>query len=320
MGVPPIRDVRYPVGTTVLWRWIERPEDHRMAAFAAAFAGARRRVQDRTRAGLDAGDVDALIGYARRCALAAARTGDPRPVVSALDALSAVDAERADSHDLAFTVLAVAAAAGRGGLRFADAAAGAARRADPRVFRMLVSVASRPANSIGYRPVEAAGGTVLVFDGGVRYSPGRDLVPIALGLAAALAEEGTYRVDAVSVRTSLPPSWIGQRLDPRVTALVDEMTGCVSLRGAPMDRPRDHMLLAFLAESATPEGATAVAERADRGSSAHATVLGVADGRLSAVLVVRCLRTGPPFESPERLARFRTMLATALRADGTLET
>lgn len=292
----PIRTVRYPEGTTVLWRWTERPEDGRVAAFVAAFTAARGRVQARTRASLDPGDIETLIGYTRRCALAAARTGDPAAVVSALDALSAVDAARADAHDLAFAVLAVAGAAGCAGIPVPVAAAGAMRRADPRVARMLTSVASRPANSSGYRPVEVAGGPVLLFDARLPYRPDRDLVPIALGLAAAFEAEGTYRVDDVSLGTRPPVSWIGDRQDQRAAALVDEMTGCVSLRG--------DMFLVYLGESPAPEGAAAVAAAADGRSTAYATVLGVAAGRLSAVAISK----GVPVEGPERLARLRATI------------
>jgi len=307
--VPSIRSVRYPRGATVLWRWTDCPEDHRVATFVAAFTGARGSVQVRTRAGLDAEDIETIIGYARRCALAAVRSQDPGRVAEAFDALSTIDTARADSHDLAFAVLALASAASCLGVPVASSAAGAMRRADPRVVRMLTSAALRPARSSGYRPVRVAGGPVLVFDARPADQPECDLVPLALGLASAFEDEGTYRVDEVSIDVSVPPGWVGERLDRRARALTGEVTACVSLRGAPVERPRDHMLLVYVARSPTAAGAAALAEGASCRTSSHSTVLALADGHLSAIVIVKSMRAGQrAYEGIERMARFRPLV------------
>ena len=162
-----------------------------------------------------------------------------------------------------------------------------------------------------------ADGPVLFEDGYASYEPDRDLVPIVFALAAAIEGEGTYRVEQLGIADDLPPVWVAADADTLVAAALERLTGCASVHAVPSAgsgrNPRDHFLLVFVAEAATAEDATAVAQGANRGGRRESVVLGVAAGRLCAILIAACVHAGrPSFERAEIIARFRPMVSAAL--------
>jgi hypothetical protein len=320
-GPSPIAGVAYPEGSADLWRWVDRPEDGALAAFLATYVATDRPDQTVTRANLTMDDLYTLLLFAKRCALAAIRTGDQRAARQAFDALSAIDIERVDWRDVVVTAMLAGYAAPRTGLPATEAAAGAVGRAEPRVSEIIAEAAEKDdidlAGSCGYRVVTTPDGPALFEDGLEFYQPDRDLVPVALGLAAAIEDDRTYHVDGLSIGEDLPPIWVSANTDKRIAAAIDGLTGCASIHGYPLAGPDrgapDHFLLVYLAEAATTEDAAAIAEGATHGGRPGSVELGVAAGRLCAVLVAASTRSGEPsLEDTASLARFQPTLAALL--------
>jgi hypothetical protein len=317
-GPSPIAHVRYPPRAGDLWRWVEQPADATMSEFVSAYAAADGQSQGRTRASLTMRDLYTLLLFARRRGFAAIRTGDPAAAAEAYDALSAIDIERVDWRDVWSAAMLAGYAASRAGAPVAaDAAVG---RADPRVAEILSRAAVAKVDlskACGYRVVPASDGLVLFDDGYKRYEPDRDLVPIALGIAAAIEHDGTYRVDGLGICQGIPPFWAAADTDRRVAAAIEQLTGCASVHATPIDGPPtgmyDHFLSARLAEAATVEDATTIAQKANRSRRSGTTAMAVTAGRLCAVFVAACaLADQPSRETAETLARFQPTVMALL--------
>lgn len=212
-------------------------------------------------------------------------------------------------------------AASRAGISATTAAAGAVGQADPRVAEIPSAAADDEidlAESCGYRVVTTADGPALFEDGYESYEPDRDLVPIALGIAAAVDAEGTYRVDRLGIGEQLPPIWVGADVDKRMAAAIETLTGCASIHASPITgsgrNPDDHFLNVYLAEAATAKDAAVVARGANRGGRPGSVVLGVAAGRLCSVLVAACVLSGQAsFEDAATISRFQPAFSALLR-------
>lgn len=319
-GPSPIADIDYPEGSGDMWRWVERPQDAAMSAFIGTYAAADEPGRAVTRASLSMDDLYTVLLFARRRAFAAIRSGDRHAVVEAFDALSAIDIERVDWRDVSVAAMLAAHAASRASIPVTTAASRAVDRADPRVAEVLSAAADDEidlAESCGYRVVTTADGPALFEDGYESYEPDRDLVPIALGIAAAVEGEGTYRVDRLGIGEELPPIWVGADIDKRVAAAIESLTGCASIHASPIAgpgrNPNDHFLNVYLAEAATATDAAVVARGASRGGRPGSVVLGVAAGRLCSVLVAACELSGQPsFESAATMTRFRPTISALL--------
>jgi hypothetical protein len=321
-GPSPIADIDYPAGSGNLWRrWVELPQDAAMSVFIGGYAAAAEPDRVVTRASLTMDDLYTVLLFAERRAFAAIHTGDPAAAVEAFDALSAIDTERVDWRDVTVTAMLAAYAASHAGMPAVAAAEGAIGRADPQVAKVLSRAADDEeidlAKSCGYRVVATADGPALFEDGGKSYEPDRDLVPIALGVAAVIEGERTYRVQRLSIGKHLSPVWVAAETDERVAAAVENLTGCGSVHAAPLAgtgrNPGDHFLTVYLAEAATAEDAAVVAEGATRGGRPGSVGLGVAAGRLCAVFVAACVVADEPsFESAESLTRFQAPVAALL--------
>jgi hypothetical protein len=319
-GPSPIAGVTYPVGSGDLWRWVDRPADAVLSAFVAGYVTAGEQSRARMRASLTMDDLYTVLLFAQRSGFAAIRTGDARLAGEAFDALSTIDVERVDWRDLVVAASLAGYAAGRAGAVPAAAAAGAIRRAEPQVAEILTEAAVDGidlAETCGYRVVETASGPVLFEDGYERYAPDRELAPIALGIAAVIEGDRTYRVDGLTIAEDLPQVWVAADTDTRVGAALGRVTGCVSISASPLpvsgQRPGDHFLNVWLVEAATAADAALVAGGAGRGGRAGAVVLAVPAGRLCAVLVGACTLVGrPPFETVQTLARFQPAVSALL--------
>jgi hypothetical protein len=320
-GPSPIADVDYPQGSADLWRWVERAQDAAMSAFIGTYVAATEPDRAMTRASLTMADLYTVLLFARRRAFAAIRTGDPRAAVEAFDAVSAVDIARVDWRDVAVAAMLARYAASRAGIPAPTAAVQAIRRADPPVAQVISDIVDDDefdlAEASGYRVVTTVDGAALFDDGYEPYAPDRDLVPIASAFAAVLEHEGNYRVESLGIADKIPPIWVAADTDPRVAAAVEGLTGCASIHAVPVAghgrNSHEHFLNVYLAEAATLQDAVTIAQGASHGGRPGSAVLGVATGRLCAVVVAACSVHGrPSLENAETMARFQPMLSVLL--------
>jgi hypothetical protein len=103
-GPSPLVAVRYPDRAYRLWRWVPAAEDDAVLAVVnAAWSGGPAEWAE-LRASLTMDDLYTVMAFARRRALLAVRTGDPRYVEHGLNALALVEPQRVDRRDLHATV------------------------------------------------------------------------------------------------------------------------------------------------------------------------------------------------------------------------
>lgn len=320
-GPSPIADVDYPGEASDLWRWIDCPQDDMLSAFVGSYAAADEQAQARIRASLTMDDLYTVLLFASRRALAAIRTGDPGAVVDAFDAVSAIDIERVDWRDVGVAATFAAYSASYAAIAPGTAAAGAIGRADEPVAEIMAEVVDQDetdlAEECGYRVVITAGGPVLFEDDGEPYEPERDLVPITIGIAEAIEQDGTYEVSGVSVGHELPGIWVGADSDQRVAAAIENLTGCASIDAEPVTDETSglggHFLVLFVAEAATAQDAAVIAEAANRSIPGRSVVIGFAVERLCVVGVAASSGSGAPsFESADSMARFRPAITALL--------
>lgn len=323
----PLAGVRYDGPAVDLWRWVDARPDTVVAAFADGYGDLDATDRARVRTSLSMDDCYTLVTFVRRCALAAIRTGDPTRVATAFDTLSAVTLERVDWRD-AWVAIVLATYAGRRlGLDVAAVAAPAAARAEPDVAEMLTEVTGRPVDLVeicGYREVDTPTGPVFFGDEGEPFTPTIDLLAVALAVAGAI-DRDSYRVTDVTAGAELPDVWLGgdDRPDPagrHAAAATRRLTGCVDVHAEP--RPdggnagaggNAHFLLAFVAEAADVPDAGAIAAAAEADPLPGATQLGVARGRLCAVLIARAaVQDGKSIEDSTTIERFRAGITAAL--------
>jgi len=313
---PPLCSVRYPAAADCLWRWVEASADAAVSAFVADYLRQDAAGRRTLRAALGPDELETLVTFARRRALAAIRTGDPAEALAAFDAVSAVDLTRIDWRDVWVAAALTTYAVRWTGREPAEAVRGAAGRADPEVAALLTDVTADPvdlADECGYRVWETPVGRVLVDDDGEAYAPTADLVGQA-SQTAALLERDRYRVDRVTVATTLPDRWLHDAA--RVRPALRRLTGCAqvdAVPAAPAVPGGSHFLLVFLAEAADGIDAATIAEAAASNSRRDTAELGVAVGRHCAVIVAGSPVVGlPAIEDPASLARFAPQLTTVL--------
>ncbi|MFC6018575.1 hypothetical protein ACFP2T_20490 [Plantactinospora solaniradicis] len=318
----PLWRVDYATAAEGLWRWVDAPADAAVSALVTGYAGLDAAGRRSLRSSLCPDDLYTLATFARRRAFAAIRTGAAIEVRAAFDALSAIELSRIDWRDIWVSAALASYAAERLGLTPAEAVRDAAGRAEPELAALLGEVTGDSIDLVeecGYRVVETPTGRVLVDDEGREYAPETDLAALALE-AAVMLERDDYQVGHVSVAADLPDQWLGGLRRSAVDAARRRLTGCAYVHAGPGDGtvPADrHVLLVFLAEAASAGDATALAEAASRYPAAQAVELGVAAGRLCAVVVARSTVLGlPAIETRSTLARFGPRLATILGGGG----
>lgn len=285
MGDRPVPHGDYPDGSFILWRWVDLPQDEAMADFVRRSPAA---------GDLSTDDLHTLLLFSRRSALRAIRTGDADAAKLAADALALVGRNAIDVRDLVVAESLAGYAAQRVTLAHADPAL---------------------ARGAGLREVLGPDGPVLLEDRCQPYDPSCDLVRLALRATAVVDADVGYRAMDVTVADSISDVWLrGGDEPPR--AVLRNVTGCVSVHGAPPSSPAVppgiHFLLVYLAEAATEADAAAIAGAAGVRHDGAAAV-GVAVGRLCAVVIGAGTRHGPPApESTASLARFVRPLAELL--------
>lgn len=299
----PLRDVAYARQATVLWRWVDAPEDAVIMAFVSEYSQAADPALMRSR--LTELDFYTLMTFARRCALAALRGS--ATALAAFDALSAIELDRVDWRDVIVASSLVAYAGRRVGLDPEAVLTGAVRRAEPAVAELLQSAVTGDGGSGGYDELRTASGPVLI-DGSVKGAVA--LLKRAVRIAEVIEDDGRYEVTGIGVGRDLPAVWLGD--DPDVEAARRRLRRCVTIH-AKLPGSRAHMLLVFLVEAEEDRHAETVAAAARSQEPREAVQLGIAVGRLCAVVVARSGVLGVPcIEDGRSFERFTAPVTAAL--------
>jgi hypothetical protein len=307
--------VRYEPRAGDLWRWVDGAQDEAVARFAAGFAALDAPDRERLRSQLGEAESEVLLTYAQRCALAAVRTRDVRPVLSAFDALSAITLDAAtDDRDVAMVAMLVTYAGQSLGHDMSRAAAAAVARAEPETAELLTDVLAERVDLIqdcGYREVDSPAGRVFVEDEGASFDPRSDLLGTAYAVAEAV-EADRYQVDSIGVGQELTSVWLGTE-NPDAVQAATRLTGCAEVDSRLRDVERWHALTVYLAEAPDDAAAASIAAAAEGAGDSRTPQIGVAVGRLCAVLHASTPNLDDhPVEDATSVLRFRPVLTAAL--------
>jgi hypothetical protein len=301
----PLGDAAYARQATVLWRWVDAPQDAVVMAFVREYTQAADPALVRSR--LTEFDFYTLMTFARRCALGALRSKSPETALAAFDALSAIQLDVVDWRDVVVASSLVAYAGRRVGLDSEAVLTGAVRRAEPAVADLLRGAATSDAGSGGYQELRTASGPVLI-DGSVQGAVA--LLKRAIKIAEVIEADGRYEVTDIGVGRDLPAVWLGDA--PEVEAARRRLRRCVTLH-ARLPDSRAHMVLVFLVQAEEDRHAQTVASAARSQEPHEAVQLGIAVGRLCAVVVARSGVLGVPcIEDGRSFARFTAPVTAAL--------
>jgi hypothetical protein len=239
--------------------------------------------------------------------------------VSGLQALALIDLERIDWRDAAVAAGLGAYAGQRTGAPVTDLVGEVSGRSEPAMAEVLIRHASRPNEGLavgGYREIRTSHGVGLAQDYGHKYLPSIDLVLTAETIVA-LIEADDYRVQNITTGSDLPAVWL-PAAGPTTTLALKNIRGCLSVSACPRDDPRgmpDQMFCVWIADTANPDDAYAIASAAVPKVGSEVAILGVASDSLCAVMVARSVVQGvPPIETVQSLERFRAPLQEGLAA------
>jgi hypothetical protein len=295
----------YPAAAANLWRWVDASaEDEAISAFLAGVApiGRRPRLTDR--------DQTTLMVYAQRCALAAVRSRDGKPVVRAFEALALVKQDRVDEDRLLDIATLVAHAATYLSDRQRLSIVNTVLRVDPDVAEALSSEVDL-ADDVGYRELDTPAGRVFVEDESATFSPDADLVAAAYR-AAEMLEADRYEVTSVGIGQTLHPIWVLDAVNPDASAATERLTGCAHVHAG----RGNNEVSVYVAEAASVQDAEAIGTAADSADSPQHPQLGQSVGRLCAILYAGAFDPAAPLEEDKStLDRFRVPLRSVL--DGT---
>jgi hypothetical protein len=321
----PLDDIEYEPFADDLGfdRFVESPIDQAVSVFVSDYDACGEEERARVRCMLRMEDFNTLLMFARRCVCAAVQREDGPSLQEGLDALTAIDQHRIDSRDV-MMVAAMLNWAMRG--TEADPSVEfdhAARRAEQGVGATPQRFAHNPVKSLapwGYRSVNTASGAILVEERGRPFDTTIDLVEVAREIALVL-EADVYRVSNITVANELPEVWLHGGSKQSVRGGLDSIQACLTMRGR-LD-PSAHLNAAsqqftvFLVETASVDGARALASAAQAGEQLAHEALGLAKGRLCCVLVARSFVIGHlAFEGPGALRRFTSDLSATLTREG----
>lgn len=264
-------------------------------------------------------DFYTLFTFVQRCVLLALRTGEAERIPVAFTAMAMVARTCVDWRDLLVAIWLARHAGQRLNAPVADIAARAARLAEPETAKALLADRNKPvklAEACGYREVVTAEGLALFRTSYERFSPSADIAAIAFAAALALEAQG-YAISDIELATDLPLVWLNADEGSPLAQVVSRFSGCASIHGFPTADPQPESsgqsLLVFIAEAGSDSDARDVALAAQQATDAGRTVLGLASGRLCAVIIQRSFMAGtPPLEDPDALERLRPVIKLLL--------
>ena len=295
--------------------------DNALAAYVGRFAEADGHERARMRRATSLGEAYTLLAFARRSAVFAMRTREPGGVVAGLTACAAIELERVDRRDVLLAIAILFSAAMRCG---ADARAmldDAAGIGDDGLQALTDGFLARPEaerqlrDAWGLVEVEAPGGVGLIGWGFGPWNPTVDLGAAAVALAGVISAD-EYQADDPLLASEMPRVWLADAGDGALGPIIESAVGTVTIHGrlrpAADANHASQQLTVFLLEVSDAEAAQHLGIMARRGSPL-AALLGVAVGRLFALIVARSWVDGvPPYETADRLTRFAVPLAAAL--------
>ncbi|MFM5917656.1 MAG: hypothetical protein ACKOOL_09000 [Novosphingobium sp.] len=317
--ISPLADAHYSNEECRLWRWVDAGLDQRITSMVAEFAGLDEGERNALRDSLSMDDFYTILTFVRRCALTTLRSGKDDRIEPAFNALAMIALDRIDWRDLLVASRLAIYACQRVNASGAERIAQAARLAEPHTREALIADQNTEidiATSCGYREVQTAEGPVLFGTSYEKFAPKADLAGIAFTCALAL-ESNDYRIGGIELATDLPLTWLGSKDGSAIATIVHEFSGCISIHGTPSADPdpdsSGQSLLVFLAEAATESDALAVADAAEKSSDAWRSQIGIASGRLCAVVIQRSwMADTPPMEDVGSLARLRSVLERSI--------
>jgi hypothetical protein len=315
-----LADLRYSDEECRLWRWTDSALDSAIEAIVADVAGLTCADAQSMRESLSFDDFYTLITFARRCSLAALRTGETERLGLAFTAIAMVARARVDWRDLLVAVWLAHYAGERFNAPVADIAGRAARLAEPDTAKALLGDRNKPvklAEACGYREVVTSQGVALFRTSYEGFSPSADIEAIAFAAALAFESEG-YAISDIEVATDLPLVWLNSDERSPLAKIVSQFSGCANIHGVPAADPEPmtsgQSLLVFIAEAASVSDAQLVALAATQATDAERTVLGLASGRLCAVIIQRSFMVDtPPLEDLNALERLVPVIEPLLR-------
>jgi hypothetical protein len=315
----PMANLRYSNLEGRAWRWAKSPTDGAIEAIVADFAGLDPAQRSALRDSLTMDDFYTLLTFARSCALSTLRSGEPAKIEPAFMAIAMIERERIDWRDLLVANRLLRYAGQRQGVSVKNFVGRAIKLAEPQTAEALRQDSSGQidlAESCGYREVSTSEGVALFRTGYEPYSPKADLTGIAFDIAVALEGNG-YKVEDIMTATDLPLTWLGSRDGSAIAEVVRRFSGCILINGVPGADPEPvssgQSLLVFLAEAASEADAKAVAAAAENSTDSLRTQIGVASGRLCAVIIQHSwMANTPPVENKHALERLRGLVERLL--------
>lgn len=305
-------DLRYSNVENRLWRWVDSPIDSRIEPVVANFALLGEADRNSVRDSLSMDDFYTLFAFARRRALAVLRGSEARLIEPAFVSIAMIDIERVDWRDLIMANSLVCYAGERIGAPVADLVSRTIQLAEPKTAEALMGQRTTRidlAESCGYREVRTSEGVALFNTGYERFSPQADLERIAFDSAVALENNG-YEIEDISLASDLPLIWLNGRDGSAIAKMARGLSGCVAIPGAPRADPAPsssgQSLLVFLGEAASERDAREIAVAAENASGPQGTELGLASGRICAVIIQHSwMADTPPMENVDSLERLR---------------
>jgi hypothetical protein len=300
-----------------LFRFVESSTDQQLCAVVETAWASNDEAVALARDALTQDDMYTLLTFARRCAVAALRDRSTSQVVSGLRGMVLIDPQRIDWRDAAVAGALLAYAGDRLGEKARRLTAEVAGRAEPSMAEILIRHAKAPSKGLtlgGYREVKTSQGVGLASDYGKRYEPSVDLLGHAERIVG-LIERDRYRVNDVTTGTDMPAVWLPAG-DATTLQAREALRACLTVsarlesdgRGMP-----DHMFSVFLAEARNSHEAEDIANSAVPKPGSETALMGVASGKVCAVLVARSVVVGvAPLEGMQSLTRFREPLLQAI--------
>lgn len=308
----PMADLRYSSVEHRLWRWVDSPIDSRIETIVTDFAALGEVERNSVRDSLSMDDFYTLLTFARRRALAVLRGSEATQIDPAFVSIAMIDLERIDWRDLLMANSLVCYAGERTGAPVADLVTRTIQLAERKTAEAITSQRTTRidlAQSCGYREVRTSEGVALFDTGYEHFSPQADLERIAFESAVALENNG-YEIEDISLASDLPLTWLDGRDGSPIAKMARSFSGCVAIHGVPRVDPAPktsgQSLLVFLGEAASERDAREIAAAADNASSSQRTELGVASGRICAVIIQHSwMADTPPMENAHSLERLR---------------
>lgn len=308
----PLADLHYWSTENRLWRWVDSPIDSRIEPVVTNFATLGEAERNLVRDSLSMEDFYTLFAFARRRALALLRGSEAGQIEPAFVSLAMIDVERVDWRDLIMANSLVCYVGERIGAPVTDLVRRTIQLAEPETAEVLMSQRTTRidlAESCGYQEVRTSEGVALFDTRYERFAPQADLARIAFDSAVALEKNG-FEIESISLASNLPLTWLDGRDGSAIARMARTLSGCVAIHGLPhadaASTSSGQMLLVFLGEAASESDAREIAAAAENSSSLQRTELGLASGRLCAVIVQSSwLADTPPMENARSLERLR---------------